>query len=730
MLYFVVATNLILFPVSIFAAPFSEYIEFTQPDKTQLTLWGEGDEFHAVFETTTGYSVVFDSEQKAYYFANRSSDGNNLISSGVLAHHQAPQGLLKHIRIDKAAAISKARAKRKQWETDTELPERWSRMKSQALNAPAVSDVVGTDAAGLELAPPSSNTVGAKVGLTLLIDFSDATATIPQAVIEAFLNGDSYTGYSNNGSVKKYFSDVSNGRLTYTNVVTLYVRMAKPKSYYNVTAPDNSGTQGRLLINDALTILKARGDYTSTILPAFESLTVDGSSRVLAFNVFFAGGSSGVWSQGLWPHSWNLASAVKLGNGKSVYKYQITNVGTSLALGTFSHENGHMLCGFPDLYDYDSDSKGGAGNFSIMGSGSNLVSGKNPSQVDAYLKLVAGWATVIDLTSASNLTGTLVAAPAIGYNTFYRYKKPGVTTEYFLLENRQKTGRDAGLPSSGIAVWHVDQLGDRDNQSLTPNTSHLNYELTLVQADNLWHFENNTNNGDAYDLYYLGNRAAAYTNHLDDSSSPDGNWWDGSLSGMNFNNFSTSGITMTFNSGVPPTLPGAPTIVSVSAGNTQASISFAPPFSNGGSSITGYTVASNTGQVVFGTTIPITMSNLTNGEEYSFSVTASNAVGTGPSSTVWGVVIPGVVFIQGADAGGYQLLQKAYDSDLSGRTIKILSDAQVGGLVVNASNNKGAVSITGGYDNAFSAASGLPSILRSLTLSAGTTRLQNVVIRP
>jgi len=93
-------------------------------------------------------------------------------------------------------------------------------------------------------------------------------------------------------------------------------------------------------------------------------------------------------------------------------------------------------------------------------------------------------------------------------------------------------------------------------------------------------------------------------------------------------------------------------------------------------------------------------------------------------------VIPGVVFIQGADAGGYQLLQHAYDTDLSGEKIKILSDAYVGGLIVNASNNKGSISITGGYDNSFSASSGLPSILHSVTLSAGTTRFQNVVVRP
>ena len=269
--------------------------------------------------------------------------------------------------------------------------------------------------------------------------------------------------------------------------------------------------QGRLLINDALAILKARSDYASTILPTFSSLTTDGSGRVVAFNVFFAGSNSGAWNYGLWPHSWGLGSAVSLGNGMSVQPYQITNIGSSLKLGIFCHENGHMLCDFPDIYDYNQlpsgayDSMGGAGVFCLMNYGGH---GTNPTQVSAYLKLAAGWATATDLDSTSNITGTLVAAPDSGYDHLYRFRRPGVATEYFLLENRQKTGRDSNLPAAGIAVWHIDELGDHNNQSMVPNSNHQNYEVTLIQADNLWHFENNNNSGDANDLYYLGNSAA------------------------------------------------------------------------------------------------------------------------------------------------------------------------------------------------------------------------------
>lgn len=79
--------------------------------------------------------------------------------------------------------------------------------------------------------------------------------------------------------------------------------------------------------------------------------------------------------------------------------------------------------------------------------------------------------------------------------------------------------------------------------------------------------------------------------------------------------------------------PGAPTGVSATAGNGQATVTFTAPASNGGSPITGYTVTSNPGNIAAsGSGSPITVIGLTNGSTYTFTVTASNAVGPGPSS--------------------------------------------------------------------------------------------------
>jgi M6 family metalloprotease-like protein len=485
---------------------------FTQPDGTPLKVRGTGDQYHAVFETLDGYTVIQDPVSGFYHYATLGPQGDELVPLGVRADAVKPSqlGLEKSLR----AAAPAARATSPLASGLARTPSRWEvRRHQKRMSLQAASRDIAP-------APPQRKTVGKYAGLCLLVQFPDVKGTISRENVEAFCNKKNYSGYGNNGSVRDYYLDVSDGRLDYSNLVLPYYTSRYRRDYYtNEKIPQPK--RAVELIKEVLSYYLKQGFD-------FGQLTSDDGDYVYAINVFYVGTRVNNWAKGLWPHSYHLDTPLKLAAGKLAYDYQITDMTDELTLGTFCHENGHMICDFPDLYDYGYESNG-IGEFCLMCAGGH-ADPKNPAQIGAYLKNAAGWGSVVTMTPGQ---GVKLRA---GANEFALWRKSA--TEYFIVENRQRAKRDAALPDAGLAVWHVDELGSNSNEQMSPSQ---HYECALVQADGRNDLEKKSNNGDASDLF----RATQY-DKFSDKTQPNSNWWDATKSGLEMTSISPAGSVMSF----------------------------------------------------------------------------------------------------------------------------------------------------------------------------------------
>jgi hypothetical protein len=113
------------------------------------------------------------------------------------------------------------------------------------------------------------------------------------------------------------------------------------------------------------------------------------------------------------------------------------------------------------------------------------------------------------------------------------------------------------------------------------------------------------------------------------------------------------------NETTPMTVPGVPVNVAATAGNGQATVTFTPPADNGGSTVTGYEVTANPGNItVTAAGTSIVVPGLSNGIAYTFTVKAVNAAGSSvasaPSNEITPITVPGVPVNVTATAGNGQ----------------------------------------------------------------------------
>jgi M6 family metalloprotease-like protein len=282
-------------------------------------------------------------------------------------------------------------------------------------------------------------------GLVILVKFLDDTedSTYNTAEIDNFFNQTDYNNYGCNGSVKDYFYDVSDGNLILTHDIVGYFTTLKNRSDYE----EQSGTAGAIsepIVKQALEDLRDTG-YD------FSTLSTDSDGNVLSINVIYPGKTADPEiNTGLWPHAgWIVPDLEIIDDVVFARKYTFLTLefydDDISTLGSV-HEIGHALLHLPDLADveiiYGTDSclaTSGNGYYDFMGLGGG--DSDNPPPPNAYLRYRLGWETVTDITNATpGQTFTINS----NTNTSYRYSHSN-GTEYFLIESRTKTGRNAAL---------------------------------------------------------------------------------------------------------------------------------------------------------------------------------------------------------------------------------------------------------------------------------------------
>ncbi len=336
--------------------------------------------------------------------------------------------------------------------------------------------------AGVRPALSPASAKGKLKALALRVDFSDNPGTTSKAHFEDLL-----FNASNPDSMRSFYQDISYGKLDIDGVVTDWIRAPKPYAWYTngSSGTGNDPQNTRKLLEDVLKIYCANNS-----LAPFD---LNGDGYVDGLFLIHAGAGAEAETDSakrrdmIWSHKWVLSAPFSNGGVKAYAYFTAPEDGK---LGVFSHEFGHFL-GLPDLYDTSYRSHG-VGNWCLMGGGSWNGNGLKPSRLSAWCLKEMGWIKPTVVKNAATMTlDTLANDPAACYRLWTGGK---ASPEYFLIENRQKKGRDLRLPGSGLAVWHIDE-------TQADNTNPLAYRVALVQADGLRELEFLSDPGNAGDLF-------------------------------------------------------------------------------------------------------------------------------------------------------------------------------------------------------------------------------------
>jgi len=617
------------------AAPFSH--ELQQNDSSVFSARKWGDENLSGWETEDGYTILFDTPLRSWVYAVHDKDEKLAGSGRQVGKHDPPGQLRKKLRPGKTVTTGRPLKS---------ISPASSLAASQAAAPTALP-------AGPQLLPPEVATAPLPV---ILVNFSDTATTNSAADFESLLFG------SGNWSMADYYSEVSYGAFSVSSGpagVIGWVTAPQTHNYYGQNNSSGNDSWPGDLVYEAVQSADASVD--------FAPYDLNGDCYVDVVEIVHqgTGEEASPAATDIWSHSWTLSSARYWGNSHfGVYTsndsctanpaqyvkinnyviqpelVKIGNKNYQSTIGVFAHEYGHAL-GLPDLYDTDYSSEG-AGSWSLMAGGSwNRVShgGDRPAHLDPWSRYFLGWSAPT-LLSGTISAKTLAAVETA--NDFYRLAGSG--NEYFLLENRQKSGFDTGLPGAGLLVWHIDESKASNDSEWYPGctgcSSH--YKVALVQADGLYNLEKNNNGGDGGDPF-----PGTGNNHsFGGATVPAAALYNGSSSGFSISNISASGspmtatvtITDTLITTAPPSLTNSP-FASISFTSAEAAATFECKLDNGS-----WTACST----------PAEFSGLVDGA-HTFAVRAQDILGTidtTPAAITWTIdTVPPETIISSGPAG-------------------------------------------------------------------------------
>jgi immune inhibitor A len=277
------------------------------------------------------------------------------------------------------------------------------------------------------------------------------------------------TGSVPTGSVKEYYREVTNNLIDIQGQVIGPITLPQTINYYanGTSGMSKTSPNARDMAADT-----ARALSTTINLAPFDN---NNDGYVDAFVIVHAGTGAETNNNpsDIWSHKWLLAGNPYSPSGTGTQIYAYLTVPEDCRLGVCAHELGHLLFGFPDLYDISYKSNG-IGNWCLMSGGSWNNNGLTPAHPSAWCKCNQGWVNII--TPSVNQSGVIIKDVKTDFKIYKLWQGGRPGTEYFLAENRQLASFDANLPGSGLLLWHIDD-------TMTDNTNSAHYWVKLVQAD-------------------------------------------------------------------------------------------------------------------------------------------------------------------------------------------------------------------------------------------------------